>query len=88
MSEAMPGGFPASTAGVQLALCFVARDYPDKLVTTIERVYREYWAEGNSKVLTPDGVLAIFEEHLGTENAKHILQEVRYYAACELFLLF
>jgi hypothetical protein len=86
MSEAIPDGFPASSAGVQLALCLVAKRHPDKLVDTVERVYREYWAEGNSKVLTPDGFSAIFEAQLGAENAKHILQEVRDSALLELLV--
>jgi hypothetical protein len=86
MSESIPVGFPASTTDVQLSLCLLAQEMPDKLVTTVEKIYREYWAEGNSQVLIPDGFSAIFEEHLGTELANYILRKVIYSAPSYMML--
>jgi hypothetical protein len=86
MSESIPVGFPASTTDVQLSLCLLAKEKPDKLVTTVEKIYREYWAEGNSQVLIPDGFSAIFEEHLGTELANYILRKVIYSAPSYMML--
>ncbi|KAJ5153691.1 Major facilitator superfamily [Penicillium coprophilum] len=81
MSEAIPKGFPASTADVQLALCLLATEYPDKLVPIVERISRGFWEEGNSGVLTQPGFSAIFESELGAENAKRILNEFKGAAA-------
>jgi hypothetical protein len=85
MSEALPDGFPASTADVQQALGLVARYYPDELVAIVQRVYAEFWQEGNSRILTPGGFSTIFEQQLGPENAKRILKEVRYSAHFHIF---
>ncbi|CAG7917877.1 unnamed protein product [Penicillium olsonii] len=72
MSEAIPEGFPASTADVQLVLCLVAREHPDMLVPMVQRLYREYWAEGNSNALT-EGLPVILEQELGPQIAERIL---------------
>ena len=72
MSEAIPEGFPASTADVQLVLCLVAREHPDMLVPMVQRLYREYWADGNSNALT-EGLSVVLEQELGPQIAERIL---------------
>ncbi|CAI7591850.1 unnamed protein product [Penicillium glandicola] len=77
MSEAIPKGFPASTSDVQLALCVLASKYPDKLIPVAEKIYRGFWEDGDSDVLTQPGFSAVFESELGAENAKRILDEFK-----------
>lgn len=78
MSEALPEAFPASTSEVQLALCLLATQCPDRLVPAVDKIYRGFWEEGNSNVLTQAGFSDIFEGELGAETAKRILDEVRF----------
>lgn len=78
MSEAIPEGFPAPTSDVQLALSLLATQFPDKLVPISDKLYRRFWEEGNSNVLTESGFAAVFESELGAENAKQILDQVRF----------
>ncbi|CAG8314166.1 unnamed protein product [Penicillium salamii] len=73
MSEAIPEGFPASTADLQLVLCLVAQKYPDNLILMIQRMYREYWAEGNSNALAPEGFSVILAQELGPQRAERVL---------------
>ncbi|KGO70278.1 Major facilitator superfamily domain, general substrate transporter [Penicillium italicum] len=75
MSEAIPKGFPAPTSEVQLALGLVATQFPNTLVPIVDKLYRGFWEDGNSDVLTQSGFAAIFESELGAENAKQILDE-------------
>lgn len=76
MSEAIPEAFPASTSDVQFALSLLATQFPDKLVPTVDKLYRGFWEEGSSRVLTESGFTALFESELGTENAKQIVDQV------------
>lgn len=76
MSESIPKGFPASTSEVQLALSLLATQFPNKLVPIADKLYRGFWEEGNSNVLTQSGFAAVFESELGAENAKQILEKV------------
>lgn len=78
MCEAIPEGFPASTSDVQVALSLLATQFPDELVPIVDKLYRGFWEEGNSKVLTESGFAAVFESELGAENAKQILDQVRF----------
>lgn len=78
MSEAVPEGFPASTADLQLVLCLVAQEYPDSLILMIQRMYREYWAEGNSSSLTPEGFSGILAQELGSQRAERVLALVSF----------
>ncbi|EKV06499.1 DSBA oxidoreductase [Penicillium digitatum] len=77
MSEAIPEGFPASTSDVQLALCLLATQHPEKLVSIVDKLYRGFWVEGNSNVLTQSGFAAVFESELGAENTKQILDQIK-----------
>ncbi|KAJ5971477.1 uncharacterized protein N7479_001395 [Penicillium vulpinum] len=77
MSEAIPEGFPASTSDVQLALSLLSTKFPDKLIPIMEKIYRGFWEEGNSDVLTQPGFSTLFESELGAENAKRILDEFK-----------
>jgi hypothetical protein len=76
MSEAIPKGFPASTTEVQLALCAIATHVPERLVSVTEKLYRGFWANGDSTVLTSTGFFPILEEELGADSAKDILKQV------------
>ncbi|KAJ5593441.1 hypothetical protein N7537_010345 [Penicillium hordei] len=77
MSEAIPEGFPASTSDVQRALSLLATQFPDKLVPIVDKLYRGFWEEGSSKVLTESGFSAVFESELGAENVKQILDQFK-----------
>lgn len=81
MSEALPEAFPASTSEVQLALCLVAKQCPDKIIPIMDKIYRGFWEEGDANVLTQPGFSPIFESELGPENAKRIMDEVRFFLA-------
>jgi hypothetical protein len=76
MSEALPEAFPASTSEVQLALCLLAKQYPDKLVPVVGNIYRAFWEDGDSNILTQPGFCSVFESELGAEIARRILDEV------------
>ncbi|KAJ6086583.1 hypothetical protein N7467_005497 [Penicillium canescens] len=75
MSEAIPKGFPASTTEVQLALCAIAINVPEKLVSVAEKLFRGFWEDGDSAVLTSAGFLPILEEELGADNAQDIIEQ-------------
>ncbi|KAJ5462306.1 hypothetical protein N7530_010511 [Penicillium desertorum] len=75
MSEALPEAFPASTSEVQLALCLLAKQYPDKLVPVVGNIYRAFWEDGDSNILTQPGFCSVFESELGAEIARRILDE-------------
>ncbi|CAI7655555.1 unnamed protein product [Penicillium viridicatum] len=77
MSEAIPEGFPAPTSDVQLALSLLATQFPNNLVSIVDKLYRGFWEEGSSKVLTESGFAAVFESELGAENAKQILDQFK-----------
>jgi hypothetical protein len=76
MSAAIPRGFPASTTEVQLALCAIATNVPEKLVSVAEKLFRGFWEDGDSAVLTSAGFLPILEEELGADNAQDIIEQV------------
>ena len=76
MSEAIPKGFPASTTEVQLALCAIAINVPEKLVPVAEKLFRGFWGDGDSAVLTSAGFLPILEEEFGADNAQDIIEQV------------
>jgi hypothetical protein len=76
MSEAIPKGFPAPTTEAQLALCTIASHMPEKLVPVTDKLYRGFWEDGDSDVLTSSGLLHILKEELGADNAKIILEQV------------
>jgi hypothetical protein len=78
MSEALPEGFPANTSDVQLVLCVVAATFPDKLVPIVENIYRQYWEEGKSSVLTQAGFTPILEAEIGVGSTKSIIEVVSY----------
>ncbi|OQD88854.1 hypothetical protein PENANT_c003G02011 [Penicillium antarcticum] len=75
MSEAIPKGFPAPTIEAQLALGAIATHAPEKLVSVTEKLYRGFWADGDSAVLTSAGLLPTLEEELGEDRANNILEQ-------------
>ncbi|KAJ5333774.1 uncharacterized protein N7506_007557 [Penicillium brevicompactum] len=75
MSEAIPEGFPASTADIQLVLSVLAKEAPEKVVAMTQTIYREYWGKCNPKVLSPDGFSVLLEQELGSELAEHVLAQ-------------
>ena len=76
MSEAIPEGFPASTADIQLVLSLLAKEAPEKAVAMTQIIYRQYWGKCNPKVLSPDGFSVLLEQELGSELAENLLAQV------------
>lgn len=74
MTEALPEGFPASTADVQTALAEIGKESPEALLRIADRLFNIFWAQGDSKVVETGRFLAIFRETLNPEEADAIMQ--------------
>lgn len=80
MTDAVPEGFPASTIDIQTALCLIARESPEKLVSVVEKFYHIFWAEADTKIATPERFFAVLENELGEEATKNIQTTVSIFA--------
>lgn len=73
VTEALPEGFPASTADVQTALAEIGNESAEALLRIADRLFNIFWAKGDSKVVEPGRFLAIFRENLSPEEADAIM---------------
>lgn len=83
VTEALPEGFPASTADVQTALAVIGKESPEALLRIADRLFNVFWAQGDSKVIESGRFLAIFRDILSQEEADTIMpivQKVSFHA--------
>ncbi|KAJ5803450.1 uncharacterized protein N7503_005900 [Penicillium pulvis] len=72
ITDAVPEGFPASTIDIQTALCLIAKELPEELVSIVEKFYHIFWAEADTKIATPERFLAVLVNELGEEATEKI----------------
>ncbi|KAJ5278855.1 hypothetical protein N7478_004227 [Penicillium angulare] len=72
VTEAVPEGFPTSTIDIQTALCLIDEEVPEKLLEISARFYHVFWAEGDTKITTPERFLAVIENETTPEIRNHI----------------
>ncbi|RJE22816.1 2-hydroxychromene-2-carboxylate isomerase [Aspergillus sclerotialis] len=74
MISQMPEGFPPLTLATQRALCAVSLKFPEKLVPTLDALFRSFWADGNPKIGQPEGFVPVLENVLGKNGTQEVLQ--------------
>lgn len=75
MSVPIPEGFPAATSDLQAALANVAANSPENLIAITERLFSIFWADGNTKISSPDGFQPFFPSEMFENQGQAIVSQ-------------
>lgn len=75
MSVPIPEGFPAATSDLQAALANVAANSPENLIAIAERLFSIFWADGNTKISSPDEFQPFFLSEMFENQGQDIVSQ-------------